>query len=86
MSTNPNRTHAGQIKAVRAGIKHRQEQIDRYIDAIDRLMRARAGVSVHDLPDQPFAAWWEDGIDPDDAVDLILETEGHVVEAVQAER
>lgn len=31
---------------------------------VDRACWAKAGVSVHDLPDMPFADWYKDGMRP----------------------
>lgn len=35
-----------------------------YIAVIDAIVLQKAGVSVHDLSDQPFADWFEDGLSP----------------------
>lgn len=43
---------------------------------VDRKIQARAGVSVYDLADKPFREWYDDGMDPDEAVEEILEDEG----------
>jgi hypothetical protein len=49
---------------------------DSWMAAVDRAVQARGGLSVHDLADQPFADWYEDGITPKQAATLTLQEEG----------
>mgnify|MGYP001293243849 CR=1 FL=1 len=47
-----------------------------WVDAVDHEVDAIAGVSVHDLPDVPFRAWFEDGMTPREAAEEALENAG----------
>ena len=53
-----------------------QALLDAWIAEIDKLVLARYGFSVHDLPDQPFSDWYEDGITPEQCIALIDDFEG----------
>ena len=35
--------------------------LDEFIKAIDRLIIAQCGISIHDLPDIDFYSYWEGG-------------------------
>lgn len=47
-----------------------------WMDAVDLAVEALCGLSTLDLADQPYRAWYEDGLDADEAADLVLEAEG----------
>lgn len=49
------------------------DTLDAYIEAIDRHVWRRLGVSVHDLADAPFADFFEDEIPVSEAVQHIIE-------------
>jgi len=37
---------------------------------------ARAGLFADDLPDVPYSDWFEDGISPEEAAEMVLEESG----------
>jgi len=43
---------------------------------IDRLMVAEAGVTHNDLPDQPWRDWYDEGLEPEEAVENALDDAG----------
>lgn len=47
-----------------------------WMRAVDEAVYATAGVSVHDLADQPFRDWYEDGLTPQEAAEETLIDEG----------
>jgi hypothetical protein len=47
--------------------------IEQYIAKIDRIVIAKVGLSVHDLPDVPFYDWYEDMVPPAEAAREALE-------------
>ena len=47
-----------------------------WMQKVDSAVIRLAGVSVHDLADQFFYDWFEDGITPAQAARLALESEG----------
>ena len=49
---------------------------DSWMNTVDREIQNRAGLSVHDLADQPFRDWYDDGMWPEDAAEETLEAEG----------
>jgi hypothetical protein len=44
-----------------------------WMSQVDRKVMGVAGLSVHDLTDQPFREWWEEGMSPKEAAELTLE-------------
>lgn len=44
-----------------------ETSFDAWMELVDRAVQKRTGLSIHDLEDQPFADWYEDGISPDAA-------------------
>lgn len=48
----------------------------RWMGEVDDTMRNRAGLSIHDLPDQPFRDLWASGLRPVEVVDQVLAAEG----------
>lgn len=54
----------------------RSEAFQEWMDDLDNQCCNMIGLSIHDLPDQPFADMYEDGEDPYNALIIILETEG----------
>jgi hypothetical protein len=56
--------------------KFDEAEFDVWMKKVDKAVIARSGVSIHDLADQPFADWFEDGISPSQAAKLSLESEG----------
>lgn len=42
-----------------------------WMSRLDGAVQLRLGVSVHDLPDQPFHDWFTDGLSPLEAAGLI---------------
>lgn len=46
---------------------------DRWMSEVDRMFLRKHGVSVYDLPDMPFRDWHDDGILPEDVLDLARE-------------
>lgn len=49
---------------------------DQWLQAVDLAVSAIAGVSVHDLADQPFRDWYDDEMSPQEAARTMLEEEG----------
>jgi hypothetical protein len=49
---------------------------EEWMKAVDRQAIRKAGISIHDLADQPFRDLFEDGLDPAEVVADILEDEG----------
>ena len=49
---------------------------DSWMQKVDSAVMRRSGVSVHDLADQCFYDWYNDGITPVQAARLTLENEG----------
>lgn len=49
---------------------------DEWMDAVDLAVEALCGLSTLDLPDQTYRDWYDSGVDPDDAADMVLEAEG----------
>jgi hypothetical protein len=49
---------------------------EKWMAAVDKAVLYRTGVSVHDLADQCFHDWFDDGITPTQAARLTLENEG----------
>lgn len=49
---------------------------NQWMRQLDAAVLYRAGVSVHDLADQPFRDWFDEGIEPSQAAELILDNEG----------
>ena len=47
-----------------------------WMRAVDEAVQATAGLSVHDLADQPFRDWYEDGLTPQEAAEETLIDEG----------
>jgi hypothetical protein len=47
-----------------------------WMSKVDRKVSATAGLSVHDLSDQPFYEWWEEGMTPSEAASITLEDNG----------
>jgi len=47
-----------------------------WMQAVDRQVQAIAFLSVHDLADQPFHDWYNDGVEPEEAAQMTLEDEG----------
>lgn len=48
----------------------------RWMGKVDEATRNRAGLSIHDLPDQPFRDLWASGLRPVEVVDQVLADEG----------
>jgi hypothetical protein len=48
----------------------------KWMRAVDVAVMRVIGLSIHDLADQPFRDWYEDGITPTQAARLALEDEG----------
>jgi len=46
-----------------------------WMEAVDREVEHRSGVSVYDLADQPFRDWYEDDINAAEAAGMALEEE-----------
>lgn len=40
----------------------------KWMDALDAQIWNCMGVSIHDLPDQPFSDWYDDGMQIEEAV------------------
>ncbi len=49
---------------------------DQWMESVDVGIQEAIGVSYKDLPDQCYRAWYDDGLEPADAVQSILEEEG----------
>ena len=47
--------------------------LEQWMRALDRAVGQRVGVSVHDLSDQPFRDWYDDGITPAQAARLAIQ-------------
>lgn len=39
-----------------------EQTFEQWMKALDKRVRVVSGVSVHDLEDQPFRAWFDDGM------------------------
>ncbi len=46
---------------------------------------ARAGVCTDDLPDVPYYDWFEDGISPQEATEMVLEESGFPIDLAEDE-
>jgi hypothetical protein len=44
-----------------------------WMKKVNRIVIAVAGVTVHDLVDQPFREWFDEGMDAEEAAELTLE-------------
>ena len=49
---------------------------NQWLAAVDRHLVRRVGVTTGDLADQCYADWFEDGITPFQAAQLVLQDEG----------
>ncbi len=49
---------------------------DQWMEKVDELMEQKYGVSIHDLPDQLYADFYESGMAPSEMVDQIAADEG----------
>lgn len=49
---------------------------DAWMTRVDQAVTRKTGLSVHDLADQCFADWFEDGLTPAQAARLALADEG----------
>jgi hypothetical protein len=49
----------------------------KWMTEVDIAVAGRAFVSAHDLPDQPYRDWFEEGLSPDEAAALALEDAGY---------
>lgn len=49
------------------------DTFENWMRRVDAVVTARAGVSVHDLPDMSFRDWYDEGITPGQAARLVLE-------------
>jgi hypothetical protein len=47
-----------------------------WMAAVDREVLAVSGLTTTDLADQPFADWFQDGVEPAEAAEMLLEDEG----------
>lgn len=47
-----------------------------WMQAVDAHLRSRSGLSSDDLADQTYHDWYDDGMDPIEAAEQVLENEG----------
>lgn len=52
------------------------ETFNQWMRAVDMEVESVAGVSVHDLADQPFYDWYDSGMTPEEAARETLIEEG----------
>jgi hypothetical protein len=67
------RTASSRKRASRKTAEWDQAAFDAWFKKVDRLMSARSGLGADDLPDQPYADWFEDGMSPQEAAQLALD-------------
>jgi hypothetical protein len=48
-----------------------------WMKKVNRVVVSVAGLSVRDLPDQPFREWFDEGMDAHEAAELTLEDSGY---------
>lgn len=46
---------------------------DRWIDDVDSIFEGEFGLSIYDLPDLPWVDYYEDGFDPESAIEAAME-------------
>lgn len=46
---------------------------EEWMQKIDKLYQRKLGVSVHDMPDEPWRDFYEDGITPEEIMELAVE-------------
>ena len=51
-------------------------QFSEWINIVDAALVRNVGIGWEDLPDYPYADWFDDGMSPDDAAREALESEG----------
>jgi hypothetical protein len=47
-----------------------------WLNKVNRKVIALTGITIHDLSDQPFREWFDEGMDADEAAELTLEDNG----------
>lgn len=52
------------------------DRFECWMHEVDTTTWDRAGISTHDLPDQPFRDYWDSGLNPAEVVEQVLEDEG----------
>ena len=60
-----------------------EHQYRLWMRKVDRVVIVLAGVSVFDLPDQPFRDWYADQFTAREAAIMALESDGYPVEFLQ---
>lgn len=53
---------------------------EQWMQKVDSKVGAMTGLSVHDLADQPFRDWFDDGMSPREAALETLENDGYPME------
>ena len=54
----------------------RQRKFDGWMRNVNKAIESICGLTADDLADCPFADWFEDGIEPNEAAQLVLEENG----------
>ena len=57
-------------------VSTKHQELDRWLTKVDKHVQEIAGISVWDLPDCPFADWYEDGFSPWEAAVSALDEGG----------
>ena len=58
-----------------------QVTLDEFVGLVDRMVREEMGVSIDDLPDQDWHAFWFVGISEEDAKEMAMQCVADIKEA-----
>lgn len=56
------------------GKKGKMATFEAWLDSINTILFETHGVEVEDLADEPFMDYYDDGLEPRDVVDIMLES------------
>ena len=71
-----NNVYANQADARIAEHSAWQDRLNDWMVDVDKALNKRCGLSSRDLADQCYADWFDDGVSPSEAADMVLEDEG----------
>jgi Family of unknown function (DUF5419) len=71
-----NNIYANQSDAINAEHNAWQDRLNEWMHKVDRALLKRCGLTSRDLADQCYADWFDDGMSPAEAAELVLEDEG----------
>jgi hypothetical protein len=57
-----------------ANTKNEMATFEAWLDSINTILFETHGVEVEDLADEPFMDYYDDGLEPRDVVDIMLES------------